>query len=279
MMLPRFTVLSLAYFLTHISTCFAAVSNRTIDDTYGDAITGFIPIYTSANWNVGQNCSRCNVRPDPHQAFDSSWHDITYNVGDEPPSVALEFTGTAIYLFSVVPNTVPESSINVSLLFILDGVPVGSYLENLVNEPHTLVAEPNAPSIFLLDRAIYTFEDASAESAAQSSSFAGTNTHSTQTSQTPVPATTSDSLQRHGVSTPIIVGIAVGAAAGAILVLFTAIMLCVRRRRRPAPPDNVQAYIVPYRVDASPPSYMPTDPYPKTNAFTDRDTAPSTRPT
>ncbi|KAJ7191795.1 hypothetical protein GGX14DRAFT_380733 [Mycena pura] len=179
-MLPHFNVLSLgAYFLIHFLTCFANVSNRTIDDTYGDAVTGFIPIYTSASWNVGQNCSWCSVRPDPNQAFDSSWHDITYNDGDEPPSVALEFTGTAIYLFSIVPNTaatVPsESSINViNLRFILDGVPVGTYaytmdnsstieysvpvlsLENLVNEPHTLVAEPNAPSLFLLDRAIYT---------------------------------------------------------------------------------------------------------------------------
>ncbi|KAJ7191770.1 hypothetical protein GGX14DRAFT_528638 [Mycena pura] len=173
-MLPRFTVLSPAYFLTHFSRCFAAISNRTIDDTYGDAITGFIPIYTSANWNVGQNCSRCFVRPDPHQAFDSSWHDITYYVGDEPPSVTLEFTGTAIYLFSIVPNTVREALTNVSLQFILDGVPVGTYahtmddsstfeysvpvlsLENLLNEPHTLFAEPIAPSLFLLDRAIYT---------------------------------------------------------------------------------------------------------------------------
>jgi len=264
----------------------------------------------------------------------------------------LEFTGTAIYLFSIVPNTVPSdpSTFNaINLRFILDGIAVGTYaytmdnsstieysvpvlsLDNLVNEPHTLVAEPNAPSLFILDRAIYTFEDVSAESAAQSSSFAGTNTHSTQMNQTPgpaiasnspqhgvstpgivgtgsavvsaqssssagtntesaqtsqipvmVPATTSDSSQRHGVSTPRIVGSAVG-AAGAILVLFTTIILCVRRtsRRRLAPPDQVQAYNVQYGVDASPPSYMTMNPYPKTNALADRDTAPgpSARPT
>ncbi|KAJ7204701.1 hypothetical protein GGX14DRAFT_368389 [Mycena pura] len=172
-MLPRFSVLSLAYFLTQLSSCFAA--NRTIDDTKGDPITGFIPIYTPAtSWNVGQNCSGCFVQPDPDLAFDSTWHDATQHDGDTPISVTLESTGTAVYLFSIVPNTVPSATTFVNLQFTLDGAPVGSFthppdssstfeysvpvlsLENLVNEPHTLVAEPDGTSLFLFDFAIYT---------------------------------------------------------------------------------------------------------------------------
>jgi hypothetical protein len=43
----------LAYLLWKIQSCFAVSSNRTIDDFYGDPITGFIPFYEPHKaWNA-----------------------------------------------------------------------------------------------------------------------------------------------------------------------------------------------------------------------------------
>ena len=78
-----------------------------------------------------------------------------------------------MYLFSIIPNLLFGVTTAYNLQFILDGVPVGSFthrpdlnatkysvpvlsLENLVNEPHTLVAEPGGSSLFIFDYAIYT---------------------------------------------------------------------------------------------------------------------------
>ncbi|KAJ6514547.1 hypothetical protein DFH09DRAFT_1333033 [Mycena vulgaris] len=154
-------------------SCFATIFNRTIDDTKRDPITGFIPIYAPENqWNP--NCSGCLVQPDIAQLFDFTWHDTTQSDGGVPSSVTLNFTGTAIYLFCVVPNTIQFATTLVHLTFTLDGVPIGTYThvpdsstdilysvpvlssQNLTNEAHTLVAETASNSLFVFDFAMYT---------------------------------------------------------------------------------------------------------------------------
>ncbi|KAF8186910.1 hypothetical protein K438DRAFT_1595870 [Mycena galopus ATCC 62051] len=173
-MIPRF-LLPLACILGGLRGCIAAFSNRTIDDTNGDPITGFLPVYApEAQWNVGQNCSGCLVQPDVGQLFDYTWHDTTQGASGVPSSVTLNFTGTAIYLFSVVPNTIPFATTLVNLNFTLDGAPIGTYThvpddssnilysvpvlssQNLTNGAHTLVAETAGNSVFLFDYAMYT---------------------------------------------------------------------------------------------------------------------------
>ncbi|KAJ7204702.1 hypothetical protein GGX14DRAFT_368421 [Mycena pura] len=176
-MLPCFFV-SLAFLLAQLlAKCLAVSINRTIDDTNGDPITGFIPKYSSG-WHsdpLQGLCSPCPVQPDESQVFQKTWHDTTNEVpGATLPSVTLEFTGTAIYLFCIVPNTVPNYITVVNLQFTLDNATAGTYqhfqnksnvfeysvpvlsLENLANKPHTLVAEVIFGSLVLFDYANYT---------------------------------------------------------------------------------------------------------------------------
>jgi hypothetical protein len=44
----------------------AILTNRTIDDQYGDKLTGLLPQYSpSGVWNQGNGCVPCAIRPDP----------------------------------------------------------------------------------------------------------------------------------------------------------------------------------------------------------------------
>ncbi|KAJ7167452.1 hypothetical protein C8R43DRAFT_877357 [Mycena crocata] len=167
--------LLVAWILWLLRSCIAIVSNRTIDDTKGDSITGFIPIYSPAKqWTPGTNCSGCLVQPEIGRLFDYTWHDTTQGDGGVPSTVTLNFTGTAIYLFCVVPNSIPFATTLVDLKFVLDGVLIGTYTHvpdssneilysvpvlssvNLKNEPHTLVAQTASNSLFVFDFAMYT---------------------------------------------------------------------------------------------------------------------------
>ncbi|KAJ7232170.1 hypothetical protein B0H12DRAFT_1223260 [Mycena haematopus] len=79
----------------HVQTCISTVSNRTIDDFYGDLVTGAVPSYEpSGVWHaaVNNNCTTSFVQPDPGQAFDSTWHDTTSQNSSDPYSVTLQFT-------------------------------------------------------------------------------------------------------------------------------------------------------------------------------------------
>ena len=71
----------------------AKLVNRTIDDHYGDAVTGFLPVY-EGGWNYGPNCSACLARPEPADTFMASWHDSSASPWNDIVSVTLNFTGT-----------------------------------------------------------------------------------------------------------------------------------------------------------------------------------------
>ncbi|KAJ7858754.1 hypothetical protein B0H13DRAFT_1640351 [Mycena leptocephala] len=171
----RRCLLPVACILGWLPSCIATLSNRTIDDTKGDPITGFLPIYApESHWNLGTNCSGCLVQPDIGQLFDYTWHDTTQGDGGVSSSVTLNFTGTAIYLFCVIPNTIPFTTTLVDLKFTLDGALISTYThipdssadilysvpvlssQDLSNETHTLIAETASNSLFVFDFAMYT---------------------------------------------------------------------------------------------------------------------------
>ncbi|KAJ7913973.1 hypothetical protein B0H13DRAFT_1612026 [Mycena leptocephala] len=171
------------FVLTHIQSCISAVtvSNHTIDDDNSDPVTGLVPIYAPPkSWNrVNDDCNVCSIRPDPNQVMDHTWHDTTAHT-DSPSSVTMTFTGTAIYVFGIVPNIIPRNvgaaSRTVNLAFTLDGaVAEPGYLhlpdnssgfeynvpmfvaEGLRNVSHTLVVRTaSSPSVFQFDYALYT---------------------------------------------------------------------------------------------------------------------------
>ncbi|KAH9922672.1 uncharacterized protein B0H18DRAFT_508440 [Fomitopsis serialis] len=152
-------------------------TNRTIDDYYGDSATGVTPTY-STGWNYGPGCSVCLIQPVPGETFDQSWHDVTASPTDPAPKIiTLSFTGTAVWVYGVVPNYVASATTFVNVSFELDGESVGlythapsqstDYMYNvtlysntaLANGQHTLVMTPqreSSPSYLAFDWAQYT---------------------------------------------------------------------------------------------------------------------------
>ena len=74
----------------------ASVTNRTIDDTYGDSVTQLQVEYSGSDyWHAGQDCTVCAIHPDKNQTFAGTWHDTTTSRPDDdsPHSAALKFNG------------------------------------------------------------------------------------------------------------------------------------------------------------------------------------------
>lgn len=79
-----------------VSHVLAVLVNRTIDDQFGDPITGIMPVYSpEANWQQGATCGGCWAQPSKYMTFDGTWHDSTYFVtsGGPPHSITIPFNG------------------------------------------------------------------------------------------------------------------------------------------------------------------------------------------
>ncbi|EIN10606.1 hypothetical protein PUNSTDRAFT_112429 [Punctularia strigosozonata HHB-11173 SS5] len=231
----------------------AAVTNRTIDDEQGDALTGLKPVY-SGSFNYGPECTGCFVQPDASRAFDNSWHDTTIDPPDTTfPSVTLTFNGTAIYVFCIVPNTVMYATTMANMTFTLDGDLVGTYFhepststdfeynvpvytnKSMDNVQHTLKLEAQAGtngSYLSFDYAIYTFDDTPTTTSA--SSVGPTPSHETS-SNSPTASSGSDHK-----SAPI--GAIVGGVVGgvALVVALLLVFFCLRRRGKHSGIDTVR---------------------------------------
>ncbi|KAH9930963.1 uncharacterized protein B0H18DRAFT_952965 [Fomitopsis serialis] len=91
---------------------------RTIDDTYGDSVTGATPTYLDTNcWNKGPGCSVCVAQPDPSQAHNGTWHDTQSstcnNVFINSPTVhtvSFAFTGPEIKITNLTFDLDGETS-------------------------------------------------------------------------------------------------------------------------------------------------------------------------
>ncbi len=128
-----FSILFVLFF-TQFKESAAVVSNRTIDDEFGDSVTGKRPVFLPnlpGIWQ-GPECITCGVQPDKTKAFNQTFNAATYKPEIGYTSIGLSFkgrsehislqlvlfqvltidcggiprTGTAIYVFFIVPNTV-----------------------------------------------------------------------------------------------------------------------------------------------------------------------------
>ncbi|KAH8101362.1 hypothetical protein DFH11DRAFT_1524094, partial [Phellopilus nigrolimitatus] len=156
--------------------------NVSVDDQSGDERTDALPNYFPTNgWTQGNGCSGCGVKPDPTEAFANTWHDTTSHVNDtEPRTISINFTGTAVYAFFILPDTVTTAGLTilVNMTFMLDGQPAGEFVhiptnstgflyeqpcyvnDSLVNGPHQLFISANAQtsaSLILFDYLLYTY--------------------------------------------------------------------------------------------------------------------------
>ncbi|KAJ7348879.1 hypothetical protein DFH08DRAFT_697253, partial [Mycena albidolilacea] len=144
--------------------------------------SGALPSYSPVSfWNVGASCGGgCAVHLDPALAFNHTWHDSSQFPGSNPVSVSLQFTGTAVWVFCIVPPITTSEITRYNLSFNLDdrahrgtflftptssseflyNVPAVS-LPTLPNAAHTLSITTDDSvngSIFLFDYAVYTLK-------------------------------------------------------------------------------------------------------------------------
>lgn len=252
MLLP----LLLLSLLFNIPSAWCSPRNVTVDDELGDSETGQVPTYKpSGVWNQGATCTGCFVQLDKSLTFDGTWHDSTYAPNDEPYTVEINFTGTAVYTFFALANFVQFATTLTNVSFTLDDNIVGTFEhipttstdfiykapvyvnESLENVPHNFLITAIGPdsannSLILFDNLIYTADD-EASSTSTSSSF-GTSTSTTQTSSGSGQNTgpTNQNI-RSGPNKSVIIG----GAIAAVIVLAAAIFIFIgyRRKKRSEP--------------------------------------------
>ncbi|EJF67358.1 hypothetical protein DICSQDRAFT_123728 [Dichomitus squalens LYAD-421 SS1] len=149
----------------------ASVRNRTIDDA--DRSITYSPQWKTA-CDYPYPWSQC---PDPIKIKNGTLHWVW--VGQtpdqsDPPQISVQFTGTAVYVYNVLPyNPSPQPDIQ----FILDNNTVSNYTQpaisswgytynslvyansGLQNVPHSLVIEAKGLSLVMFDYFEYTADD------------------------------------------------------------------------------------------------------------------------
>lgn len=251
--------------LLSLSLATARLVNRTIDDQNGDSVSGAKPTYApsidpASNWTQGADCTSCFLLPnkviDVSQAFDGTWHDSTYHPGDPDHTIDAAFTGTAVYVFFIVPNFVQSTTTLVNVTFSIDGSLYGLYehipdtsstvlynqlvfsTTDLVNTDHNIEirASGSNASLILFDNTIYTVDEADPTSSSPASAIAAAPTASPAGSPGPSPSSSLTGVgaaQDSRSSAPSAGAIAGGVVGGLVVVsLALALYCCFRRKRR-----------------------------------------------
>ncbi|KAF9065722.1 hypothetical protein BDP27DRAFT_1158811, partial [Rhodocollybia butyracea] len=104
--------------------------NRSIDDTFGDSVTGQKPVFlptTPGVW-ANQSCTGCAIHPPTSEAFDGTYTATTYNSTLGYISITFDFIGTAVYIFFILANNPPSRITGITAAnFTLDGALVGNF--------------------------------------------------------------------------------------------------------------------------------------------------------
>ncbi|KAI1793126.1 hypothetical protein LXA43DRAFT_283169 [Ganoderma leucocontextum] len=203
----------------------ARLSNRTIDDQFGDSATGAPPEYSS-RWVQGAGCDGCAIRLDTAKLFRGTWHGIATSPNEDrtPTAITLQFTGVAIYVYNVLANSVPNADFATGtyLTFTLDGAPDGRFEHNptdstqfffnqlvyahadLANGKHVLVIQPDTAqeSLCMFDFAEYTFSNESTVSSSSGLSTSSPPSHSPSSSLSTSYSLSSSSTFSPSVSSP-----------------------------------------------------------------------------
>lgn len=243
---------SLSLFLAPASS---ELVNITVDDQLGDPITGLVPQYFPDDvtvWHAGsptENCTKCHLNPgtmDLNKIHGETWHDSTPLDLTTPTTITVHFTGSAVYVFNIVPNTLPNSTITLAnITFSIDGSDPYAFFRQpdpnsntimynqlvyrntvLEDGPHTLTMTVCPYSLALFDYLLYTQgSNTTSASATSTSTNAGQFSSPQSSSSTPTSARSS--------STPV--GAIAGGVVGGVVLLssvtFGAFLLGRRRTR------------------------------------------------
>ncbi|KAH8104029.1 hypothetical protein BXZ70DRAFT_1062554 [Cristinia sonorae] len=168
MFFPASSVLLLATTVTGL------LVNRTIDDQYGDEVTGQQVAY-SGMWNQGNDCTWCAYHPNASLAHNGTWHDGLYVPSHDDPllTFSFSFNGTAVYIFNILTR-LTQTNVGITLdgkfmqnytkfqnvsvfeqyqynvpIFAMDGIPFGEHTV-------TVTSGGSVDDLILFDYAIYT---------------------------------------------------------------------------------------------------------------------------
>ncbi|KAI0333968.1 hypothetical protein GY45DRAFT_136830 [Cubamyces sp. BRFM 1775] len=245
-MLPGRFASSLATLLLAMAVS-AILVNHTVDDQA--VLTPTVITYTPGgnSWIPGQTCTSCLIPPgiiDPSKAYDGTW----FYTGEASTTLVASFTGTAVYVYNILPNTVPSHAPTLTnLSFSMDGVYAGQFIHipdststvlynmsifsasDLANTAHilTISVQGENASHVLFDYLVYTTDD----SELQTSSSTTPPTSITSPSGGSVPTSSSPHPSSNTSTAPI--GAIVGGVIGtvAILLLMALIFLLYRSKR------------------------------------------------
>ena len=96
---PPMTLFSLLFLFLILRDSSGFRVNVTVDDQYGDPLTGQTPSYEPGGvWRQGSSCTGCSIKLDPNQTCDGTWHDVTWTVGNQPFTIEIEFTGSHMFI-------------------------------------------------------------------------------------------------------------------------------------------------------------------------------------
>ncbi|PIL32307.1 hypothetical protein GSI_05553 [Ganoderma sinense ZZ0214-1] len=252
---PDFSLCLLLCLAASFSPVAPALVNVTVDDQLGDRTTGLIPEYlpNDGTWHVGsptEDCPSCKIKPSTlnlSQIHEETWHDATHTPPLTPATVTVQFNGSAVYVFNILPNTLFNTTTFVNITFSIDGEDAGTFTRSpdssstilynqliyrnvtLEDGPHTLImtAGGDSKSLFLFDYLLYT---------TQGNDSATTSTP--QQSSMPMSTNTPTSLAQSSPSssrTPV--GAIAGGVIGGIVLIGIAVVAVLFRRRflRPKP--------------------------------------------
>ncbi|TBU22289.1 hypothetical protein BD311DRAFT_676434, partial [Dichomitus squalens] len=105
--------------------------NYTIDDEYGDEVTGVQPAYTPPiYWGQGSDdipCGLSILQVDTSQVYRQTWHAAIRWQDGQDADITVNFTGSAVYVYHMVANIFPAVDTSSQLSFILDDEAAGQY--------------------------------------------------------------------------------------------------------------------------------------------------------
>ncbi|KAF8877496.1 hypothetical protein BD779DRAFT_107042 [Infundibulicybe gibba] len=181
---PRILRLSLSFLFLSVRASNAVLVNQTIDDSLGDSLTGSKVQYSPSTdnrglvWKSQDACDDCAIVPNLAKAHNNTWNSATNFEGFENITATFHFSGTAIYVYFIIPDVPfgPQIINSVDCDFLLDDQFAGHYTHTsdgssgfqyhalvyhntgLNNTPHTFMIQVKGTSVVIFDYAKYTFD-------------------------------------------------------------------------------------------------------------------------
>ncbi|KAH8827299.1 hypothetical protein DL96DRAFT_1243987 [Flagelloscypha sp. PMI_526] len=261
-MLPESLLLWLLLDISSLLLGVQAARNITIDDSKGDGI----PTYTPRSAWEDQECGAdaCWIQPDKLKAYQGTWTGATYNPGSEATYFDLSFEGTAVYIYFIIPNTLPRNPTTATkATFILDGKQDGQPFTHKPDTSNTILYDQLVYSKTGLSQAKHTLRVGIPDKSEQGSYWIGfdyafVTVADTTTTSSGSPTSTKGGKNSGGSSKGIGTGAIIGAVVAGIVglaAIIAIVLLLLRRKKQKQKYESVKTFDV-FGESAPPSTYQ-----------------------